>query len=264
MGALVLSAFIKKMTSSERLKVINKAIFTVPPFLGSVEPSFNLTMGKSRLFNSSDDFRKVARTFPSVYELLPVYKDAYEFENDETAQNFDKYDFSTFWQQVADLDPEREDTLKKHRLMKHRFRELGKIRDENDLICDFKNLDNSLLERFIVLAGTNVATKQRIYVRHRLDHIKNFFDYEHFKETKKGDGTVPLVSAEVFKKCILTLKVKQRALETWADSRFIMWDWHAFFLNNGRVQNIIKRFLADSNMDKKEWYHSINDDTERA
>ena len=67
MGGLVLSTYIKSLNIAERNKIINKAIFTVPPFLGSIEASFNLTIGKSRLFNSSDDFRKVSRTFPSIY-----------------------------------------------------------------------------------------------------------------------------------------------------------------------------------------------------
>ncbi len=68
MGALVLSSYFKMLSESDRDKVVNHAIFTVPPFLGSIEASFNLVVGKSRLFNSSDDFRKIARTFPAVYE----------------------------------------------------------------------------------------------------------------------------------------------------------------------------------------------------
>jgi len=254
MGGLVLSAYIKSLSVADRNKIINKAIFTVPPFLGSIEASFNLTIGKSRLFNTSDDFRKVSRTFPSIYELLPVYKGAYEFENNDTARNFNKYDFSTYWQQVSQLLPNRLDTLQKHRLISHRLAELGKVRDQNDFIFEL-----------LVIAGTKAKTKSKIFVRNRVAHIKNFFDYEHFRESKDGDGTVPLQSAIAFKDSVTTLKVKQKKLETWADSRFLMADWHAFMLNNGRVQNIIKRFLkADENELRGDWFLSIDDHTQRA
>lgn len=263
MGGLVLQAYIKSLSVTERNTIINKAIFTVPPFLGSVEASFNLTIGKSRLFNTSDDFRKVGRTFPALYELLPVYKGAYKFENNQTAQNFNKYDFTTFWQQVAHLLPGRLDTLRKHRLITHRLKELGAIRDQNDFICDFSALDADFRSKLLVVAGTKAKTKHKIFVKDSVGHIKNFFDYEHFDETTDGDGTVPLQSAIAFKDSVLTLKVKQRKIETWADSRFIMADWHAFMLNNGRVQNIIKRFLnADrATLARDDWFLSIKDST---
>ena len=31
-------------------KIINKVIFTTPPFLGSIEATYNLIIGKSKLF----------------------------------------------------------------------------------------------------------------------------------------------------------------------------------------------------------------------
>ena len=66
----------------------------------------------------------------------------------------------------------------------------------------------------------------------------------------------------------MTLSLKSRKIETWANSFFIMKDWHAFFLNNGRVQNIITRFFNPKNesiematMNNLDWYKSISDDT---
>ena len=271
MGGLVLQAYIKSLSIVDRKKIIHKAIFTVPPFLGSVEASFNLTIGKSRLFNTSDDFRKAGRTFPSIYELLPVYDGAYGFKNITTAQNFDKYRFKTFWQQVEKLSPERKDTLRKHRLITKRLSELGKVRDQNDFIFDFNQCDDDFTSRLLVIAGADADTRYKIHVaekgEHGIDHYKYFFDYKKYKPKKEkggdGDGTVPLKSAIAFKDCITTLKVEQNSLETWADSRFLMADWHAFILNNGRVQNILKRFLKISETDLKSkrdtWYLSLGD-----
>lgn len=142
MGGLVLSAYMKSLSSPDRLKTINKVIFTVPPFLGSIEASFNLTIGKSRLFNSSDDFRKIGRTFPGLYELLPVFKDAYVFEDESIKDNLSFYEFKTYWQQVKDV---HSDSVKeKHHLMSHRLKELGDVRTENDFILDLSKCDEEL------------------------------------------------------------------------------------------------------------------------
>lgn len=255
MGCLVLSAYFKSLSSDERNKIVHRAIFTVPPFLGSVEASFNLVVGKSRLFNSSDDFRKIARTFPSVYELLPCYQEAYTFENPNTAANYNPFDFSTYWQQIANVDPNRSDTQGKHALMSYRLAAVAEVRDQNNFIFDFSQCPESFRKKLIIICGGNTKTKDRIYVKNRQDIFKNFFNYEHFKEEEEGDGTVPHQSASAFKDSVLTLRIGKRTLETWADSRLTGPDWHAFFLNNGRVQNILKRFLSgDTN--RPEWYES--------
>lgn len=260
MGGLVLSAYFKIVSEDEREKVVNTAIFTVPPFLGSVEASFNLVVGKSRLFNSSDDFRKIARTFPAVYELLPVYKEAYAFENPDTAAAFDPYDFASYWQQVAGAT--REDTLGKHRLMSYRLEKVADARDQNNFIFDLSQGSEEFRKKCIVICGGNSKTKDRIFVKDRHDHLKNFFDYEYFDVEEEGDGTVPHQSASAFKDSVLTLRVGKRTIETWADSRLTGPDWHAFFLNNGRVQNVLKRFLSGAT-DRPEWYESAGGKIEK-
>lgn len=253
MGGLVLQSYFKQLTEQERNKVVNKAIFTVPPFLGSIEASFNLVIGKSRLFNSSDDFRKIARTFPAVYELLPVFKDAYVFENAATKAGYDPYDFNTYWQQVHNAD--RPDTLQKHNLIAYRLDKVRAVRDQNHFIFDLSQCNANFRKKCIVVCGGNTKTKNQIWVKDRQDHFKNFFDYEHFKEDEEGDGTVPHASASAFKDSVLTLRIGKRTIEAWADSRGTGADWHAFFLNNGRVQNVLQRFLKGAT-DRDNWYES--------
>lgn len=260
MGALVLSAYLKILNDAQRDKVVHRAIFTVPPFLGSVEASFNLVVGKSRLFNSSDEFRKIARTFPAVYELLPVYSGAYTFENPTTKAQYNPYDFTTYWQQVVGAT--REDTLKKHKLMTYRLNKVRDVRDQNDFIFDLSQCSGEFRKKLIIVCGGNAKTKDRIYVKDRYKHLKNYFDYEHYKEEEEGDGTVPHQSASCFKDSVLTLRIGKQSLETWADARLTGPDWHAFFLNNGRVQNVLKRFLNDAT-DRPEWYESAGGNIEK-
>ncbi len=43
-----------------------------------------------------------------------------------------------------------------------------------------------------------------------------------------------------------------------------MSDWHAFFLNNGKIQNIIKRFFDPSFDDNRtDWYQSAGTKIEK-
>jgi len=65
------------------------------------------------------------------------------------------------------------------------------------------------------------------------------------------------------KNFLLTLKVKGQKVEAWVNGHFLMTAWHAFFLNNGLVQNTIARFLKArsaievASLNDKEWDHSI-------
>lgn len=263
MGCLVVSSYFKLLGNEDNINaVVNKAIFSVPPFLGSIESTFNLVAGKSRLFNSSDDFRKIARTFPSIYELLPVYPGAYTFKNTARQQQFDYANFDTYWQHVPNAT--RKDTIAKQSLIRMRLNHMGAVRDENDFIYDFHQIKNKeLKDKLLVIVGTGEPTRVNIVIKDKVDHVVNFFDFDHPQAEGDGDGTVPHASGIAFKDSILTLKVKSRKLETWADGRFLMTDWHAFFLNNGRVQNVITRFFKPravqeiQGLNQREWYHSI-------
>jgi len=263
MGALVLSAYLKTLKPAQRKKFVNKAIFTVPPFLGSIEASFNLTIGKSRFINSSDDFRKIGRTFPGLYELLPVYPNAYTFQTAASARKFNPFVFSSYWQQVKNVD--RPDTKVKHRLISKRLRDTGKVRDQNNLVFDLSKMDAAERKNYLVLVGGGEITKQKIFVQENKDDLRFYFDYRKFNDTKQGDGTVSIQSSGIFRNQITTLQLFTTPLEKRADSRFIMADWHAFYLNNGRVQNILKRFIDPKNHKtlSPNWYESRGGDIEK-
>lgn len=265
MGALVLSSYFRLLEEEQIKKIVHKAIFTVPPFLGAAEATFNLVIGKSRLFNSSDDFRKIARTFPAIYELLPVYEKSYVFEDTSRQDSLDYFDYASYWQQIS--DPKRKDTIKKQKLIADRISDLGKVRSQNHFIYDFSKLtDQETRDKFLVLVGTGEKTSTTIGIKNKWKHYINLFDFD--TEKQDGDGTVPFESAVAFKNVFTTLGVESKGLETWADSFFIMRDWHAFFLNNGRVQNVITRFFKPkentmkimSEANELEWFSSVADD----
>ena len=256
MGALVLSAFFRLLPEAEIRKYLHRAIMTVPPFLGSVEAFFNLYIGRSMLFNLSDDIRKVIRSFPSIYELVSVYDGVMEFED---GKERDILDFDQSWQHYK--NPDKESTIRKNRMMRKKINQLKALRSEgNKLIYDFGKLDDEIRKKLLVLLGTGEETREKIYVREKSPdgNLVNFFDFEHFPLTQ-GDGTVHIKSASVFARDITTIAVESFGWETRLNSHLFMKDWHSFFLNNGRVQNIIKRFIASDDPAKlsSKWYRSV-------
>jgi pimeloyl-ACP methyl ester carboxylesterase len=259
MGGLVLSAYLKTLSPEETNKIINKVIFTVPPFLGSIEATFNLIIGKSRLFNSSDDFRKIGKTFPGIYELLPVYENAYVFEDNS---EFDFFDFHSYWQQVKHNSDE---DLEKYRIIINRLEKLKRVRDRNNYIFNLNELDNELRKRLVILVGGGEKTQTKILIKKNFSTYKYYFDFEKFnnEENDSGDGTVPLISSSVFKESITTLKIDTTWFEKRIDSKFIMSDWHAFFLNSGKTQNIIKRFFNPYFENKEDWFQSAGKKIEK-
>lgn len=256
MGGLVFSAYLKMLTPEQRTDVVEHAVMTVPPFLGSMESALSLTMGSSMLFNSSDDFRKVGRTFPAIYELLPVYPEAYTFDSVAAQQNYNPYDFNTYWQQVANAD--RPDTVDKHALISRRLNDLGEVRSDDNLIYDFSKAPADLRKKCVVISGSGSETRQQSHIKENHKHYKFFFEFEQKPKSKDGDGTVPSLSANCFKDSVTTIQVEKSGFEAWMDSRFLGADHHAFFLNNGRVQNVITRFLKGSTS-RDDWFESADD-----
>ena len=102
---------------------------------------------------------------------------------------------------------------------------------------DLSQLPEDVRARVLILAGVGEETKTGVLVEAEgpRGRVQNFFNFD-AKEEGAGDGTVPLQSAAFFKDSIQTLKVDSK----WYDKAT-----HAFFLNDGRVQTIIKRFFRD-------------------
>lgn len=215
--------------------------------MGSLEAAFNLVIGRSKLINSSDDFRKVARTFPAIYELSPVYDQSFVFDGNP-GQAIDFFNYKSYWQHEENPADDRGN--RKNELMEFRFKELEQVRaNENRTIFDFNNLSPELRNKFLILVGSKEDTLETLTI---LDsdasgRIRNFFDFENTIISQQGDGTVHHRSSTLFKDSILTIDIESKPFETRWNSHLIMNDWHPFFLNNGRVQNVIRRFFIHDN-----------------
>jgi hypothetical protein len=74
LGGLVFRAFLaewRRINPAKSLPV-GKAAFIATPHKGSLDAASGLITGESPMFGGQKAMRKLARTFPSVYELLPL------------------------------------------------------------------------------------------------------------------------------------------------------------------------------------------------
>jgi hypothetical protein len=74
MGGLVFRAFLAEWRRLNPAKPppVGKVVFIATPHKGSLDAASGLITGESPMFGGQKAMRKLARTFPSVYELLPL------------------------------------------------------------------------------------------------------------------------------------------------------------------------------------------------
>jgi hypothetical protein len=74
MGGLVLRAFLDAWSKASDAPIpVGQICFIATPHLGSVEAAVALISGETPMFGGYKELRKLSRTFPSVYELLPRF-----------------------------------------------------------------------------------------------------------------------------------------------------------------------------------------------
>jgi len=245
MGALVFSCYLNTQTTYDH---IDKVILCAPPFLGSPYSYVHMIKGDggfksflNRVFGRDEDIRKVVRTYPSLYELLPVYDNALTYTEDETNASLlvkDSWqenvydDISTlFDQRLADLSVFRNIKAKKNSL------------------ADLSALPVDLRQRMVILVGSGDDTvvymkadkNAKIANTLRLDMLKDSKDAHGNPIDRNGDGTVPYVSSTFFKDSVKTLEIQK---ENFFDELSNNIDYHGLFLRDSRVQNIISRFFT--------------------
>lgn len=237
LGAHVFGCFLRELAGDYAL--LDRAVLAAPPFRGAVKALVALVVGeggtKVPLLNANDEFRKVARTFPAAYELLPVYAGAITHASGDP---FDLFDHRHWQDNVVDTA-----------VVRTRIGELGAYWTGTPPgMFPLDELPSEVRLRIAVVAGEGEETLQRVVVlpNNPANTVRNFFDFEH-PTTREGDGTVPLESAGWFHQAVATIAVKSK----WYDGAT-----HAFLLNDGRVQNVVKRWLLRET-ERPDWWSDI-------
>jgi len=224
LGNAVLRSYIQQFDLNFRR--IHKVVFTVPPFLGSIDIAVGILVGEGFFPNVKGKIRKVIRTFPGALELLPEYTDASRFGSRE------KHDFFKFtdWQ---------ENVISSKNLTSKKFKKalaVARQTVKNDL-CDLAQLSEGQKDRILVIARHGYETYQSLRVFRKLaGNPKNYFDFENACKNDHGDGRVPHVSSCHYHDSVLTLMVD--------DALFFNDYSHGFVLKDERVQKLVNRFLS--------------------
>jgi len=223
LGNFILRSFIKKRNFPD---CINKIIFTVPPFKGSIDIASTVIVGEGFFSGVKAKIRKLIRTFPGALELLPTYQGASSFDSDPEVHDFFNIDH---WQKnITDSNNP----------VAFKFKDalsVAKNTVDNEL-CDIAALTKDQKKRILVICRAGYKTYQslKIYKVSRRNPA-NYFDFAKAVRNEKGDGRVHHLSSTCYKKDVLTLEIK--------DAFFFKEYGHGFILKDGRAQKLINRFL---------------------
>jgi pimeloyl-ACP methyl ester carboxylesterase len=260
MGGLILARYLK-LDTEEHLKSIRKAAITAPPFGGSYEAVKCLIIGEDSLFsfNSSEVFRKIARSFPSVYQLLPSLQP--HWEHPEENSNF--WDIA-YWQQRVEFGSRNKAIYVTKQTIMQNHLSRAKQFAFNEMIDLADYPDHQ--DKFLLMYGKGAKTLSNIIVKdYNSDlSIRYLFDFEKSekKYTGDGDGVVPINSAlrYHFKHVI---PVNLSYFKQWWNP-FTLDDrlktnivgFHPMFLGLDKVQSVICDWIQGKKPDKT-WIYRI-------
>lgn len=213
-----------------------KAVFTVPPFLGSIDIVSAAIIGEGFFPNVKAKIRKLIRSMPGALELLPHYPGASRFSPRA------KHSFFSFnhWQdnittgdraQVAKMKRALGDA---RRVVENELRNLGA-------------LPQAVRDRMLVIARHGYEDTYQAVVVHKrgVGGVGNFVDLENAHRSKHGDSRVAHASS-----CVYHDKIKTLML---LDSRWHRDYSHGFVLKDERLQKLVNRFLFG----RRRFDHSI-------
>tara|TARA_Y100000310_G_scaffold345515_1_gene465860 strand:+ start:7672 stop:8838 length:1167 start_codon:yes stop_codon:yes gene_type:complete len=237
MGNVCLRYYIKHYGFS----AINKIVFCVPPFDGSLDIISAALTGEGLFSSVKTKIRKITRTFPGALELLPIYDKAVSFS--DNSEELDIFNHKHWQKNITSNGnssaPKFIKTL-----------EEAKETIEEDSLADLSQLSTDQRDRILIIMRTGYKTMQSLYVHKQQDNQPdNYFDLENACVTENGDGRVADISSCCFHDSIKTICIK--------DAFFHRDYSHGFFLKDERVQRLTNRFLYKDNFNTSSPGNSI-------
>jgi hypothetical protein len=193
MGGLVLRSMLALRNRKDPFAEVGRVVFIAPPFRGSVAATQMLVAGeRDGWFGTDEDYRKIARSFPSVYQMTPHFGGCTVDENGAAVDLFD----AANWQAnvrdgsggfdarfVADAEAFF------GRKSKRGGTSPAPILDDAALAANVENI--------LILQGTGVPTPYQLTVQRANMSNPNWFDFAGAQKDVYGDGRVHLRSSAV-------------------------------------------------------------------
>ncbi len=193
MGALLLRSALG-LRRPRPFTGIGRIVFIAPPFRGACETARVLIAGeKHGWFGSSEDFRKLARGFQSVYQLLPSYSDA--LVDAVSGEHLDAFDLDCWQTNVVKTKTFQPDFLANAEA----FIRAGRAQHGGSSMAPMLS-ERALrghADQVLVLMGVGHATMRQIPVDRDNAANRNWFDFQAARKDELGDGRVHLCSAAI-------------------------------------------------------------------
>jgi len=193
MGSLVLRSMLALRSRAEPFADVGRVVFIAPPFRGSLAAAQMLVAGeRDGWFGTDEDYRKIARSFPSVYQMTPHYAGSCVDEDGRAAALFDPANWQANVRDgsggfdarfVADAEAFA----------------LGASRRGGSSPAPM--LDDAALAahggNVLILQGSGIATPHQLTVQRSNPNNPNWFDFAGAQKDLLGDGRVHLRSSAV-------------------------------------------------------------------
>ncbi|HVB33632.1 MAG TPA: hypothetical protein VNJ52_04545 [Patescibacteria group bacterium] len=211
---------------------VNRIVFIATPHLGSLDAVEAMIRGETSLFDGRKELRKLARTFPGVYELLPNPKLARTVIQNEN--ELDIFDINS-WQENVTPDPQDPEDFNVEQ------RHLTAARDFINELPDVRSPEIGLAGRAFVIYGTGGETLRTVTVLEWQDGTKNWYDFDHAK-CADGDQVVLVESARLAG--IASLEIKKADVSFFSLKSHMLGSLHAFLPSMDEVCSATSRFFA--------------------
>ena len=194
MGGLVLRSALG-LRQPNPFKGIGRIAFVAPPFRGSCGiPKVLIAGEKNGWFSNEEDFRKLARSFPSIYQMIPSFEKAAVAAKD--GSDVDLFNIKNWQQNVAQGEGFKQEFLiNAEALLKGSGANQGGKSDA-PILSDRELRGHA--DQIAVILSVGYDTRYQIRVDTENSRNRNWFDFKDKRgKDKKGDERVHLKSAAI-------------------------------------------------------------------
>ncbi|MFQ5407879.1 MAG: lipase family alpha/beta hydrolase, partial [Anaerolineales bacterium] len=198
MGGLVLRSALG-LRGRSPFQDVGRIVFIAPPFQGSCDIPKVLVAGeRGGWLSSEEDFRKLARSFPAVYELIPSFRRA--AVDSATGAEVDLFDYRNWQRNVVQQTGTERDKLQPGLLADAEAFRRGRRAQHGGASAAPLLTDGQLrrhADQIAILLSVGDETPYRIPVVAGNTQNPNWFDFDNQLTDDHGDLRVHLKSAAV-------------------------------------------------------------------
>ena len=175
---------------------LHRIVFIAPPFRGAADICKVLIAGeRNGWFSDTESYRKLARSFPSIYQLIPSFEDALVRSLD--GHQLNPYDINN-WQNNVTVDGTGfHDTLLTGAEAFVRGENAGHGGSSPAPMLDEEQLVKQYGEQTLILLGTGQKTTWQIPVDTLNSSNPNWFGFDNARHDLLGDGRVHMKSSAI-------------------------------------------------------------------